>query len=220
MTALHCAELPPAGLTEALEPLQKLLVELLAASLEHPDEPAHRYLASARTCARTLINLTRLTDQESLSCGRQHLPLRLVVALQWSPEAQRDLAGWRQLIATGQYLALVEQVAGLRFPQETRQRRPQGMRRLTRRLAERALRLKQTGVSWARLLSALIEELQAEPELDAESQLLLEQLQALQASAIPRDSGAYLRLTVARYQTAQNYVSMQSDTRFRKSSSE
>ena len=59
--------------------------------------------------------------------------------------------------------------------------------------------MKEQGISWSRLLVALIADLEAAPRLEAEDQVLLARLRDLQAATRPVDSGAYLRLTVTRY---------------------
>src|SRR5258708_27752182 len=77
--------------------------------------------------------------------------------------------------------------------------RQRGMDSLSRRLAEHALRIKATGVSWSRLLDAVVGELQGEPQLDAEDQVLLARLLERQTHTYPHENGAYLRLVTARY---------------------
>ena len=108
---------------------------------------------------------------------------------------------WQQqrLYETGQYCALVGALEEMRPRPRPYGGKRRGMTPQNRRLAARALALKEQGVSWSHLLTALIDELEATPWLEAEDQVLLARLRNLQAVTQPVDSGSYLRLTVARY---------------------
>jgi hypothetical protein len=116
-----------------------------------------------------------------------------------TPGAAAERLGW--LYERGQYRALLQVLDGRRPRPHGGKRR--GMMPHNRLLAARALALKKQGISWSHLLAALIADLEAAPRLAAADQVLLARLRALQAGTRPVDSGAYLRLTIARYKAEQ-----------------
>jgi hypothetical protein len=103
------------------------------------------------------------------------------------------------MLARCEYKLLVAEVERELLKRPAYSSRQRGMEDITRRLAERALRLRATGISWSGLLDAVVYELQSEPHLDAEEQVLLTRLLERQAHSYPHENGAYLRLTLSRY---------------------
>ncbi len=192
-------------LTESTGQLQGLLMELLkvsqqlhdAGSLLSPVQLRHP-LALARLCARLLEGLEVGTYPLTRPPIGRHVPLSWAGWLDQAAENACERTLWQALLNKGQYLALVQQVEGKLLPDIVASRR-RGMMGVTRCLAEHALLLKRQGVSWTKLLDAIIQELQAELAPDAEQQVLLAQLLDRQPTCQPRDNGAYLRLIVGRY---------------------
>jgi hypothetical protein len=181
------------------EQLQALFVELLSATGHHVDHQpvlGRSYLALARTCARVLETLDGHDD--SRPTVTQLVEERLTSVFETLGISPEEQSAWQALFKTGQYQAFLKHFESKCFASTTK-RRKRGMGRITRYLAERALRLKETGVSWSELLSAIISELRAEETPDAESKVLLVRLVEWQAITGKHNSGSYLRLLIARY---------------------
>jgi len=188
-------------LRDSLESLQAILLELLAVSRMSSSPRARHYLISARACARALSELERLKRSGKNRAASGHVPgPGLLPVLERATRNPREQAAWQELLARGEYLTLVAGVDRELLSRPARSSKQRGMDSLNRRLAERALRLKATGVSWSKLLDAVVRELQGEPQLDAEDQVLLARLIERQTHVYPHENGAYLRVTLSRYQ--------------------
>jgi hypothetical protein len=195
------AHTDPDFLRDSQASFQALLLELLAASRTASSPRARHFLASARACARALSEMDSLQragkNRAASSQGRES---RLQSVLERTTRNPREQDAWQAMLTRGEYKLLVAGVERELLKRPAYRSRQRGMEEITRRLAERALRLKATGVSWSSLLDAVVRELQGEPHLDAEEQVLLTRLLERQAHSYPHENGAYLRLTLSRYQ--------------------
>ena len=180
---------------------QALLLELLAASRASASSRARHFLAAARACARALSELDYLGRAgKNRAASSPGAGSRLQRVLERTTRNPGEQAIWQAMLARGEYKLLVAGVERELLKRPAYSSRQRGMEAITRRLAERALRLRAIGVSWSGLLDAVVHELQGEPQRDAEEQVLLTRLLERQAHIDPHENGAYLRLTLSRYQ--------------------